>query len=91
MEYQFSFRHFSQKFTHAVITNHGVWDMREGVMIRLVDRTGKVGWGEISPIAWFGSETLEQAREFCSQLPKIITLEMILGIPAHLPACQFAF
>ena len=54
MEYQFSFRHFSQKFTHAVITNHGVWDMREGIIIKLVDRTGKVGWGEISPIAWFG-------------------------------------
>ena len=91
MEYQFSFRQFSQKFTHAVITNHGVWDMREGIIIKLVDRTGKVGWGEISPIAWFGSETLEQAREFCSQLPEIITPEMILDIPAHLPACQFAF
>jgi O-succinylbenzoate synthase len=91
MVYQFSYRPISQKFTRPVITNHGIWEIRESVIIRLVDITGKVSWGEISPIHWFGSETLEQALNFCSQLPGEITPEIIFDIPDKLPACQFCF
>lgn len=95
MKYQFSFRKISQKFTRPVITNHGVWEIRESVIIRLEDIIGKVSWGEIAPISWFGSETLEQALDFCHQLPREITseiiFEIIFKIPDKLPACQFGF
>lgn len=91
MIYQFSYRSISQDFTRPVITNHGVWQKRESIIIRLVDVTGKVSWGEISPIYWFGSETLEQALDFCHQLPTEITPEIIFEIPDNLPACQFGF
>lgn len=91
MKYQFSFRSISQKFTRPLITNHGIWESRESVIIRLIDVTGKVSWGEISPIAWFGSETLEQALDFCDQLPTEITSEIIFDLPNSLPACQFGF
>jgi O-succinylbenzoate synthase len=91
MKYQFSFRAISQKFTRPVITNHGIWEIRESIIIRLVDVTGRVSWGEISPIHWFGSETLEQALDFCHQLPTKITSEIIFAIPDNLPACQFGF
>ena len=43
------------------------------------------------PLSWFGSETLEQALDFCRQLPNEITAETIFSIPATLPACQFGF
>ncbi|MEA5554072.1 o-succinylbenzoate synthase [Anabaena cylindrica UHCC 0172] len=91
MNYQFSFRPFKQKFIHPVITSHGIWEIRESIILRLVDVKGRVSWGEISPISWFGSETIEQALDFCSQLPTEITQELIFSIPNNLPACQFGF
>lgn len=89
--YQFEFRPYRRPFKRALFTSHGKWDVREGIILRLTDETGRVGWGEIAPISWFGSETVEQAWEFCQQLPPQITAETIFSIPAELPACQFSF
>ncbi|MEH1814809.1 MAG: o-succinylbenzoate synthase [Nostoc sp.] len=91
MRYQFKFRPYQRKFLRSLTTNHGKWDIREGIILRLTDETLKVGWGEIAPISWFGSETLEQALDFCRQLPGEITDEIIFSIPDELPACQFGF
>jgi O-succinylbenzoate synthase len=89
--YQFDFRLISRQFARSLITSHGVWEIREAIILRLRDSTGKIGWGEIAPISWFGSETLEQALDFCHQLPQEITPANIFSIPDDLPACQFAF
>jgi O-succinylbenzoate synthase len=89
--YQFEFRPYRRKFKRPLSTNHGIWDIREGIILRLTDETGRFSWGEIAPISWFGSETLEQAWDFCQQLPPKITAETIFSIPATLPACQFGF
>ncbi|MFQ4145715.1 o-succinylbenzoate synthase [Chlorogloeopsis sp. ULAP02] len=91
MHYKFEFRPYQRKFVRAVVTNHGIWKIREGIILRLTDESGKVGWGEIAPIAWFGSETLEQALNFCQQQSPQITEETIFSIPDDLPACQFGF
>lgn len=91
MVYQFEFRPYQQKFKQALATSHGIWENRDGIVLRLTDATGRVGWGEIAPISWFGSETLEQALAFCHQLPTKITDETIFSIPDELPACQFGF
>ncbi|MDZ8089798.1 MAG: o-succinylbenzoate synthase [Nostoc sp. DedQUE12b] len=91
MRYQFKFRPYQRRFLRSLTTNHGKWDIREGIILRLTDESGKVGWGEIAPISWFGSETLEQALDFCRQLPAEITDETIFSIPDELPACQFGF
>ena len=91
MQYRFEFRPYQQRFVRSLFTSHGTWDVREGIILRLRDETGKIGWGEIAPISWFGSETLEQALEFCYELPEEITQEMIFSIPDQLPACQFGF
>ncbi|MCC5635198.1 o-succinylbenzoate synthase [Nostoc sp. CHAB 5844] len=87
----FEFRPYQRRFARPLTTHYGVWDTREGIILRLVDEAGKIGWGEIAPISWFGSETLEQALDFCHQLPKQITKETIFSIPDCLPACQFGF
>jgi O-succinylbenzoate synthase len=91
VNYRFEFRPYQRKFVHAVVTSHGIWDIREGIIISLTDKTDKVGWGEIAPIGWFGSETQAQALDFCHQLPREITEETIFSIPDELPACQFGF
>ncbi|MEH2330377.1 o-succinylbenzoate synthase [Nostoc sp.] len=91
MRYQFEFRPYQRRFLRSLTTNHGNWDIREGIILRLTDESGKLGWGEIAPISWFGSETLEQALDFCHQLPGEITDKIIFSIPDELPACQFGF
>ncbi len=91
MQYRFEFRPYQQRFVRSLFTSHGTWDVREGIILRLRDETGKIGWGEIAPINAFGSETLEQALEFCHELPEEITQETIFSIPDKLPACQFGF
>ena len=90
-DYRFEFRPYQRRFLRSLTTNHGKWDIREGIILRLTNESGKLGWGEIDPISWFGSETLEQALDFCRQLPEEITDEIIFSIPDELPACQFGF
>ena len=72
-------------------TSHGIWRVREGIIITLEDAEGKVARGEIAPIPWFGSETIAKARQFCQQQGNTIDSETISQISARLPACQFGF
>ncbi|MEJ1936319.1 o-succinylbenzoate synthase, partial [Nostoc sp. NIES-2111] len=91
MAYQLEFRPIARKFLRSLVTSHGTWEVREAIILSLTDTNANIGWGEIAPISWFGSETLEQALNFCRQLPKEITKEIIYSIPDDLPACQFGF
>ena len=91
MVYRFQFSPYCRPFKQPLKTHHGIWEKREGIIIQLTDEQGKIGWGEIAPLSWFGSETLEQALEFCRKLPQTLTLEDVLNIPDNFPACQFGF
>ncbi|MGK7872801.1 MAG: o-succinylbenzoate synthase [Xenococcaceae cyanobacterium] len=91
MDYRFQFRPYQRHFRQPLKTSHGSWEVREGIILRLTDDVGKVGWGEIAPLPWFGSETLEEALAFCRQLGEEVTGEEIEGIPEELSACQFGF
>lgn len=82
------FRPYHRYFKRPLQTSHGSWKVRDGIILRLTDET-KVGFGEIAPLSWFGSESFGQALDFCHQLPAEIDLETINAIPAELPACQF--
>ncbi|MEG4492534.1 o-succinylbenzoate synthase [Microcoleus sp. D3_18_C4] len=91
MFHQFEFRTYQRKFKRPLQTSHGIWDIRSGIILRLVGENNQIGWGEIAPLSWFGSESFEQALDFCQQLPGNISSEMIFAISAELPACQFGF
>ena len=91
MFYQFEFRTYQRKFKRPLRTSHGIWDIRSGIILRLVGENNRIGWGEIAPLSWFGSESFEQALDFCHQLPANLSSEMIFAISAQLPACQFGF
>jgi o-succinylbenzoate synthase len=88
---QFEFRRYSRRFHQPLRTSHGLWTAREGIIVRLEGETGQVGFGEIAPIEWFGTETIEDAIELCQQLPSNIDFEVIAQIPDAFPACQFGF
>ncbi len=77
-------------------TAHGLWSVREGIVLRLTDDEGHVGYGEIAPIPWFGTETLAQALTFCQSLTsqksdfwQNRTPLTEADLPPHLPATQF--
>lgn len=91
MNYFVDFRLYSRPFIQPLQTYHGVWKTREGIIIRLTDTTGKIGWGEIAPLPWFGSESLSEAWLFCQGLKGLITVEQVKLIPDSLPSCQFGF
>jgi o-succinylbenzoate synthase len=50
---------------------------------------GSVGWGEVAPIPWFGTETVEAAIAFLKQLPQVLSESDVFAIPDTLPCCQF--
>lgn len=106
MRFKFDFRPRRRRFKPPLQTNHGIWEVRDSIILCLSkeelalqplqdgfenSNQSGIGYGEISPISWFGSETIEQALDFCCQLPNEITQETILSIPDQLPACQFGF
>ena len=88
---KFKFNIYQRRFKQPLRTSHGIWQIREGIIISLIDQFGVVSQGEIAPLPWFGSETMSQAVEFCQQLGETISLEDIGAIANTLPACQFAF
>ena len=89
MPWKFESRPYQRRFTRPLQIHHGLWEVREGILLKLTDAAEQVRWGEIAPIPWFGSETLAQALEFCQQLPDQLTESEIFAIPDRLPACQF--
>lgn len=91
INYQLSITNYQRPFRQPLVTSHGVWGIREGIIIRLVDSQGKSHQGEIAPIPWFGSESIDRAREWCERCGDKITTAQIESIPDALPACQFGF
>ena len=91
MNYQFKFFPYQRKFKIPLETRYGSWSVREGIILKLIKNEQHIGWGEIAPLPWFGSETLEQALDFCQSIGSRLTKELIDEIPDKLPACQFGF
>jgi O-succinylbenzoate synthase len=89
--YQFEFHPYSRAFQQPLRTGHGIWRDRQGILLKLTDDTGRTGFGEIAPLDWFGSESLEQALQFCATWEGAIAPDAIFSIPDTLPACQFGF
>jgi O-succinylbenzoate synthase len=89
-EISISFRTYKRPFRKPLLTAHGEWKEREGIIVRLEDVRGQVGFGEIAPIPWFGTETMEDAIELLEGLGSAFNLKEIDGIPNSLPCCQFA-
>ncbi len=89
--YQFTYSVYRRKFRQPLHTSHGIWAERVGIIIHLTDEFGISHPGEIAPIPWFGSESVESAIEYCQQVGDNITVAQIYQIPDSLPASQFGF
>jgi O-succinylbenzoate synthase len=49
-----------------------------------------MGYGEIAPIPWFGSETLAEAEEICRGFTGTVSPEVLNAVPANLGCVRFA-
>lgn len=88
--YQFTYSIYHRRLRQPLHTSHGLWAVRSGIIVRLIDRvSGRSQAGEIAPIHWFGSESLEDAIEWCQSIGDNLTISQIHQIPDTLPACQF--
>ena len=90
MDYGFSHRSYRLPLRTALRTAHGLWTEREGVILRLEDESGRVGFGEIAPIPSFGTETLVEAREICGKFGDKVTGETLDAITERFGCVRFA-
>tara|TARA_Y100000588_G_scaffold81894_2_gene86219 strand:+ start:7251 stop:8288 length:1038 start_codon:yes stop_codon:yes gene_type:complete len=84
----FEYLPYRRKFVRPLATAHGTWETREGIIIRLSQDDGWVGFGEIAPIPWFGSETFDEALEWCKNQAKSGSVDR--AIPESYLCCQWA-
>jgi o-succinylbenzoate synthase len=90
MTYKLHLKPYQRHFRNPLTTAHGRWSVREGLLVGL-QQEETIGWGEVAPLPWFGTETLEDAIAFCHKLPMALTRSDIFEIPDAFPACQFGF
>lgn len=90
MVYRFSHKPYRLPLRPALRTAHGLWTEREGLIVRLEDAGGRVGWGEIAPIPWFGTETLAEAEEVCRKFGDKVAGETLEAVPARFGCVRFA-
>lgn len=90
MHYRFSFKSYRLPLRVPLRTAHGPWQEREGIILRLEDEHGQASFGEIAPIPWFGTETLDEAAEVCRKFGDRITPDALDQVPARMGAVRFA-
>ncbi len=90
MTYRFSFRPYRRPLRNPLRTAHGLWAEREGLLLRLEDENGRVGFGEVAPIPWFGTETMAEATEVCRALGDKFPAELIDAVAARFGCVRFA-
>lgn len=88
--FSFTFRRYRLPFRQPVRTAHGVWAEREGLLLRLEDEAGRVGFGEAAPIAWFGTETIEEVEEICRGLGEQVSAVTLAAVPERCACLRFA-
>lgn len=90
MTHRVDYRRYALPFRAPVRTAHGVWSVREGLLIRAVTADGRVGYGEAAPIPGFGRETVDAAEVVLQTLGGEWTPERAAGIPGEFGALRHA-
>ena len=68
MRLRLQFRRYRLPLRGPVRTAHGLWSVRQGIVVRLEDEAGSVGFGEAAPIPEFGMETVDEVESAVREL-----------------------
>lgn len=84
------FKPYRLPFRQPLRTAHGSWTERRGLLVRLEDAGGRVGFGEVAPLPWFGTETLDEAEAVLRSLGGRVTPEVPGQVPERFGCVRFA-
>ncbi|MDD2762397.1 MAG: o-succinylbenzoate synthase [Opitutaceae bacterium] len=90
MIYQLAYRRYRLPFTRTLRTAHGPWHERAGFVVQVEDTAGRVGFGEVAPVPWFGTETLEEAAEALAKLGDTVDAAALERIDERQGCLRFA-
>lgn len=91
MQLWLEYRPYCRPFRQPLQTAHGRWHQRQGILLKLTDPSGQVGFGEIAPLPWFGTESMAAALALCQALAGWQPAARLRSISIAQPACQFGF
>jgi O-succinylbenzoate synthase len=86
----FNYRRYRLPFRAVVRTGRGEWREREGVVVRLEDAGGRVGYGEAATMAWFGTETADEVEAVCVAWGSRVDESQMRALPARLGCLRHA-
>lgn len=89
MSLRLSTKIYRRALTPPLRTAHGPWAEREGILLRVEGANGRLGWGEVAPIPWFGTETLAEAQEVLRRLGPDIDERALELVPARFGCVRF--
>jgi len=88
--YVLSWKRYRRRFRQPLHTAYGLWEFRDGLLVKLENSDGKSGYGEVAPIPWFGTETLDTAQLQIARLGEVVTPEVLREVSGDCPCCRFA-
>ncbi|MDR1282474.1 MAG: o-succinylbenzoate synthase [Opitutaceae bacterium] len=103
MSLKLEYRRYRLPFRVPLRTAHGLWSEREGILVRLTDMSEppasptddpgnrpRTGFGEIAPIPWFGTETVDEAEALLRELGDRVNDKTLDTLPARYACTRFA-
>ena len=83
MKLKLEYKPYRLPFRMPVNTAHGPWLERTGALVRVSTEAGAVGYGELAPIPWFGTESLESSLAVLEGLGSTPSLAELRSLPAE--------
>jgi O-succinylbenzoate synthase len=83
-------RRYRLPFRAPLRTAHGIWTEREGVLVKVEDASGRIGYGEAATLPWFGTETADDVEEACRRLGADFMTEAVGRLPGRLGCLRHA-
>ncbi|MBL9214581.1 MAG: o-succinylbenzoate synthase [Opitutaceae bacterium] len=90
MLYTFAHRTYRLPLNPPLRTAHGRWDWREGIIVRLEDEAGWVGYGEAAPVPGHGTETWAEVDQLCRAFGDRVSAEELARVPGRFGCLRFA-
>ena len=90
MVFRLAYRRYAALFRTPIRTAHGLWSERVGLLVKLANEAGKIGYGEAAPIPSFGTETVEEVEEVCRGFGERVTDEQLANVPLQMGCLRSA-
>jgi o-succinylbenzoate synthase len=90
VNFHLEYRVYRRKFLRPLVTAHGRWRWREGVIVRLTDADGRTGYGESAPTPGFTQEAVEEDLGWLRKCGGGLASRAIAQTPPRLACLRWA-